>query len=693
MILDHNATLTGTINLYGYDGQNKDGASFAVGTTTSNAVLVSANNIVINPNNVHGMAYIKNDFLARIGAAINTELDVNGVISGNGDLMFAAGFSGGGGLVVLNQPNTYLGQTIFNAGGSASSSGGLGVLQLGVDNAIPIGSPLVWGFNTSSNGGTLDLNGHNQTVSSIYTAFPAADSVITNNSFAGPSSVSTLTISGSDSPGSFSMPINDGASGGKVAIVRSGTGATILTNPASNYSGGTTILGGVLSIDQDTELGSPVGSNALTIGGGTLAITGSGLRLNSTRPVALGPSSGSGNGTISVVPSANLTYSGAITNNGSGTGGLIVTGGGTLTLTGPNTYTGPTQITNGSTLALVGAGASMHALSAVTVSSGSTFSGTGTAAGAVTVGGTIAPGTFGASAAVGQLTVGSLALSGGGAMNFRVGDATGMPGLGWDLVSVNGGAGTLTLNNTSASKFTINVQAGPSGISDFDSTQTYTWQIINAGALAGNTFTTDKFTVNGSSFGAGNPGSSFTISNQGSSLYVTYIPGGPPLVWVGGSGNWTATGGTSWSGGPWNSTRVAEFASGSGTVTLQNPIVTQGLQFDDGSNYTVAGTGANTLTAPTIQVGTGGNAATTTDTISAQIGGKRRPGQDWRRHADSHRTEYLYRSHHRLDRNSAGQFDEFDDGRGRQRRVSVRSGGGRNVFQRVGWRRSDHEAK
>ncbi len=216
VFLDHNATLIGNVNLYGYDGTNSDGASFAVGTTTSNAVLVSANNFVINPNNVHGAAYIPNDFIARIGAAQNTELDVNGVISGNGDLMFAAGFSGGAGLVVLNQPNTYLGSTIFNAAGSSST--GPGVLQLGVNNAIPTGSKLVWGFNTNSNGGTLDLNGFNQEVSSISTPFTAADSVITNNSFAGPTSVSTLTISGSDSLGSFSMPINDGASGGKVAL-------------------------------------------------------------------------------------------------------------------------------------------------------------------------------------------------------------------------------------------------------------------------------------------------------------------------------------------------------------------------------------------------------------------------------------------------------------------------------------------
>ena len=197
----------------------------------------------------------------------------------------------------------------------------------------------------------------------------------------------------------------------------------------------------------------------------------------------------------------------------------------------------------------------------------------------------------------------------------------GSPGTGWDFVSVNGGMGTLTLNNTSASKFTINIQAGPSGISDFDSAQSYTWQIINAGALAGNAFTTDKFTVNGSGFGAGNPGSSFTISNQGSSLYINYIPGGPPLVWVGGSGNWTATGGTSWSGGPWNSTRVAEFPTPppdrQESSRSRIPIVTQGLQFDDNANYTIAGSGANTLTAPTIQVGTSGNAATTTATISA----------------------------------------------------------------------------
>ncbi len=616
--LDHNATLIGTVNFFGYDGSNQDGAGFAVGPLTNaasaSARLVSANNFVINPANIHGLSYIANDFIARIGATQGNELDVNGVISGNGDLMFAAGFSGGAGLVVLNQQNTYLGATYFN--GAGTSSTGPAVVQLGIDNAIPTASKLIWGFNANGNGGTIDLNGHNQTVSSLWTQFSANQSVITNNGVG----LSTLTISGSDSPGPFGMPIQDGGGGGKIALVRSGTGTTILTSLSNSYSGGTSILGGTLSINADQNLGSapfvPTPGNLL-INGGTLAVTGPGFNLNSNRGIALGPAVGSGTGTISVATGGNLSYNGVIDNNGLlSIGGLTVTGGGTLTLSSANTYTGPTQINQG-TLSLA-IGSSLHAMSNVTVAPGGTLAGTGTANGSVTVSGTIAPGD---STQAGQLNVGSLTLSGGGTYSWKLNSATGSPGAAWDLVSVHGGAGTVTLNSTPANKFTINL-LGP-GLSNFNDTQPYTFQILSAGSFAGNAFDPTAFNVSTSSFPFSDPGSTFTVTSPSpGNLSIVYAPGPVPLIWrpgTGGSGNWSnSASATDWSGGPWSSSASGVFNDGSGpyTVTLTDPITSLGLRFNT-TGYTIAGTGSNTLTAPLLAVS---NAADV-DTISAQLVG------------------------------------------------------------------------
>jgi fibronectin-binding autotransporter adhesin len=580
-------------------------------------VTVNANNIVLNQS---ALTYTPGAFIGRLGAnnagIDQAILDVNGVISGNGDLMFANGFSGGGGKVVLNNHNTYAGTTTFNGSGGGTTPGqGLMWVQLGIDNALPATTVMKWGFNTNGNGGEFDLNGHNQEVSSLFTPFTAGNSVITNSSFSG-SSLSTLTISGSDSPGPFNMAITDNSTigGGKLALVRSGTGTTVLTNVNSSYGGGTTILGGTLSVSADAELGTVmplVGTNNLVINGGTLAVTGAGFTLNSSRPVSVGPTSGSGPGMISVAANSSLTYNGSITNNG-GVGELELTGNGTLILGGVNSYTGPTTIKNG-TLSLA-TGSTLDLASAVAVNLGGTLAGTGTASGSVTVSGTIAPGTATSS---GQLNVGSLALSSGGAYNWKLLDGGSSPGNGWDLVNVTG---SLALNSTSGNRFTINVLPGPGGVvSNFDNSMTHSYEIAASSSLSGNPFNANLFNINTSTFGAGSPGSTFSISHTGGNLFLDYTPGPGALVWkqpVGGTGNWFATGGTDWSGGAWNSAKLADFNAGSGIVTLQNPITSQGLEFDV-TGYTVAGSGANTLVAPIIHVTNSGDSAT----VSAQLVG------------------------------------------------------------------------
>jgi fibronectin-binding autotransporter adhesin len=137
-------------------------------------------------------------------------------------------------------------------------------------------------------------------------------------------------------------------------LIKQGSGTLVLSG-LNTYTGGTTISGGTLSISSDRNLGadpspSPI-ANDLVINGGTLNAS-AGFILNHFRGIVLGPTGGSGSGTIDVSSGKTLIYNGIIADNyGGGIGSLIKSNSGTLTLGGANTYSGGTTI-NGGTLSI-----------------------------------------------------------------------------------------------------------------------------------------------------------------------------------------------------------------------------------------------------------------------------------------------------------------------------------------------------
>jgi fibronectin-binding autotransporter adhesin len=137
-------------------------------------------------------------------------------------------------------------------------------------------------------------------------------------------------------------------------FTKAGAGVMRLSG-ANTYTAKTTVTGGKLSISADNNLGTaPATATAghLVLNGGTLQATAS-FSLNANRGIAVGPTSGSGSGTIEVTGSNTLTYDGILANNSGGSGGLTKTGTGTLVLRNlNNSYTGPTVIAQG-TLQLV----------------------------------------------------------------------------------------------------------------------------------------------------------------------------------------------------------------------------------------------------------------------------------------------------------------------------------------------------
>jgi autotransporter-associated beta strand protein len=143
------------------------------------------------------------------------------------------------------------------------------------------------------------------------------------------------------------VPISQAAPGYGVTI----SGLVQFFQP-NTYSGPTRILGGSLTINQDAGLGtapsSPTPSHLVIANSAELNTNAASFEINPNRGIAVGPASGTGDGTINVPDpeitgyTATITYNGVITNNGAGTGRLVKSGGGTLVLGGSSTFTGGT---------------------------------------------------------------------------------------------------------------------------------------------------------------------------------------------------------------------------------------------------------------------------------------------------------------------------------------------------------------
>ncbi len=160
---------------------------------------------------------------------------------------------------------------------------------------------------------------------------------------------------------------------GEGQIVKSGSDELIVTGD-NNYSGGTTITGGTLTVDHADSLGSGDidNSGVLKVGEGELENTlfgsGSLVKTGTGELTLSGDNNYSGGTTITggtlTADHADSLGTGAIANSGvlqvgdgelentlSGSGSLVKTGSGELTLSGDNGYSGGTTITGGTLIA------------------------------------------------------------------------------------------------------------------------------------------------------------------------------------------------------------------------------------------------------------------------------------------------------------------------------------------------------
>ncbi|MDR2981222.1 MAG: autotransporter domain-containing protein, partial [Puniceicoccales bacterium] len=168
---------------------------------------------------------------------------------------------------IIGGSNTYTGATTIANG----------TLSLGADNAITTTSALTLGDGTT--GGTLNLNGYNQTLQTFATN-GTGNSIINNNAVA-----STLTLNLAADK-TFDGALGGGTNYNNFSLVKTGTGKLTLTG-AITYTGTTTIQAGTLALANDGALGS----NTITLyTGALLDVTGlsGGLTLGSGKELIAG---------------------------------------------------------------------------------------------------------------------------------------------------------------------------------------------------------------------------------------------------------------------------------------------------------------------------------------------------------------------------------------------------------------------
>lgn len=499
---------------------------------------------------------------------------------------------------------------------------------------------------TKAGAGTLSLGGANTLTGTVAVGAgmlaTTTSGVIADAAIVDVSSGATFQLGGSDTvaavigSGTVDVQANtltaNTTVAGTFAGVLAGTGgltktgaATYTLSGSNTYSGATTITEGILATRGAERVSN---SSAVSVASGAVFQLGGAETVGSL----------AGSGTVAIGLNAlsvgaagtSTTFDGSIQGDG---GTFTKVGAGRLTLTGNNSYNAATTVAGG-TLALSGAGAiasttivvgsgATFDVSAVTggyaLSSGKTLSGVGSVVGPMTVGNgsTIAPGPT--AGAVGTLITSDLTLAAGGTYAFNIADVTTGAGIGWDLLS----AGTVTLPG---SAFTIDVSGAATG---FSSAVSQSWKILAAQAFNG-TFDSDNFALVLSSFPSLG-GGSLAITNtgtDGTGLYLAFTAAAN-LQWLGGSGGsgtWSATGGTDWSGGTWDPAQPGVFAGTAGAVTVEGVTAEKGLSFDVGGYVLTGGTLSLTgtsLAANTIATVSG---TTTINTVLAGSAGLGKSG-------------------------------------------------------------------
>lgn len=276
-----------------------------------------------------------------VGDATNTTYD--GVITGTGAVT-----KQGAGTWTLNAIQAYTGTTTINAG----------TIKMGAANVMPT-TDISFADVASA---TLDLNGFNETMQSVYGGGSTGGTI---TSTGGPC---TFTFGDNDND-AFAGRIRDGLN-----VVKVGTGAYTLSG-ANDFTGTMAINVGSIIAGANNVIPSTCAITTANTAGVALTLTGT---TQSFASIAGGGSTGGGmaigGATINLTGASNTSYAGVI----SGAGAVInKSGAGTLTLSATNTCTGTLNIANGSAIQ-VGSATAMSTMTVVPADGATLKKATGT---------------------------------------------------------------------------------------------------------------------------------------------------------------------------------------------------------------------------------------------------------------------------------------------------------------------------
>jgi len=391
--------------------------------------------------------------------------------------------TGGGTWVLSNPASTYTGTTtvtggILNVGtfanvntpSSLGSGTGAntdlvlngGTLQYSAGSAATTDRT----FSIGLNGGTIDSSAASPLHSLSLTSSGAMGFNLQNGA-------RTLTLAGTNT-GANTFNVQLGDFGAPTALTKSGSGTWFITNTANNYTGVTTISGGILNVPSLANVNTPsvIGQGSfagsagdLVLSGGTLQYTNNAAPLTTNRLFTVGPGGGTidssaanpanavsftSTGLLGFSGSAALTLTGSNTGanviaaaiaNNPGTASVTKSGTGNWTLTGANTYSGATTV-NGGTLTITGTTGATN----VTMTGGTLNIGNGT------------------TGSLNGVTGSALFLSGSGTFNVNkaAGALQGMTG----LTLLNGSSTVQSTNNGGNAALTFaSMGARPAGAS------------------------------------------------------------------------------------------------------------------------------------------------------------------------------------------------------------------------------------
>jgi autotransporter-associated beta strand protein len=212
---------------------------FFAGSAGSRGALQS----VSGSNTFAGPIQISATGTTRIGIQNGAKLTLSGPITmGSGvtnvTMLFRAGDTDGDFITLTSSGNSWdTDTTIYTGNNIASEYAGV---RLGVDDALPV-SVGVSGAPPGNAAITLDLNNFNQTVAGLSSAYSFK---IVNLASSG---TSVLTLAPAADKSTAATLIQDGPSGGKVAVVVNGPAKQTFAG-LNTYSGNTTINGGTLAL-------------------------------------------------------------------------------------------------------------------------------------------------------------------------------------------------------------------------------------------------------------------------------------------------------------------------------------------------------------------------------------------------------------------------------------------------------------